>query len=269
MRRRLVLAAAAVLVIASGCRDDHVTIVFRPAPGAVLDYAINVETSSVTSLTDQPTKTSPPSSADLTARQRVLDLKGDTARVQVELSRVGIGSRTFIMRFDRAAQLTAVESVEGIPAEALGTLGLSEIFPASAGAPPKRPLRLGDHWTIDDHVQLAGMDAPARLVGTGQLVELGVADGHDTATVTSSTTLPLTSTTSTSEGIQQLRGTQTTTITVVYDLSNGAVRHSTAKTSGRFDVVLSPPAGQSARPITGTLTVELQSEISSRASSSP
>jgi hypothetical protein len=36
------------------------------------------------------------------------------------------------MRFDRAAQLTAVESVEGIPAEALGSLGLSEIFPAAA-----------------------------------------------------------------------------------------------------------------------------------------
>ena len=262
------LAVIAVVLVAASCRDDHVTIVFRPKPGAELDYDIHVVTSSVTRLTGQATKTSPSTSADLTARQRVLDLNGDTTRVQVELSRVGIGTRTFIMRFDRAAQLTAVESVEGIPAEALGTLGLSEIFPASAGAPPNRPLQLGDHWAIDDHVQLVGMDAPARLVGTGQLVELGVVDGHDTATVTSSTMLPLTSTASTSEGVQQLRGTQTTTITVVYDLTNGAVRHSTAETSGRFDVVLAPPAGQPGTPITGTLTVELRSEISSRAASS-
>jgi hypothetical protein len=264
VRRPIVLVAAIAVLLASSCRDDHVTIVFHPKPGAVLAYDIHVVSSSTTALDGQPVKTSPPAAADLTSRQHVLDVSGETARVEVELARVGIGTRTFIMRFDRAAQLTAVESVEGIPAEALGTLGLSEIFPASAGAPPDRPLRPGDRWPIDDRVQLAGMDAPAHLIGAGHLVELGVIDGHDTATVSSSTTLPLTSTTSTPEGVQQLRGTQTTTITVVYDLSNGAVRHSTAQTTGRFDVVLAPPTGQAGVPINGTLTVELRSEISSK-----
>jgi hypothetical protein len=154
-----------------------------------------------------------------------------------------------------------VESVEGIPAEALGSLGLSEIFPVAAGAPPDRPLRPGDHWAIDDRVQLAGMDAPARLTGSGHLVQLAVVDGHKTATVTSATTLPLTSTSTTSDGIQTLTGTQTTTITVVYDLADGSVRHSNAVTVGHFDVLLGPPAGQPGSPIKGTHTVALQSEI--------
>jgi len=256
-----VLLAALVGLVASGCRDDHITITYRPHPGAVFSYAIHVSSSTTTAFADRPVSHQPPTSADFTASHRVLDAQNGITRVEVRLAREGIGERTFVMRFDRAAQLTAVESVEGIPAEALGSLGLSELFPAAAGAPPDRPLRPGDRWTIDDHVQLAGMDAPSRLVGTGRLVELGVVDGHDTATVTSSTTLPLTSTTTTPQGVQTLTGTQTTTITVVYDLRDGSVRHSTATTMGRFDVVLGPPTGQPGTPINGTLTVELTSEI--------
>ena len=260
MRRALVVVTAVVALVTGGCRDDHITIAYQPRPGATFAYAIHVESSTTTAL-PSGTFTRPPDRADIVARHRILDASGNTTRVEVALNRVGIGERTFVMRFDRAAQLTAVESVEGIPAEALGSLGLSEIFPAAAGAPPAGRLRPGDHWTIDDQVQLAGMDAPARLTGTGHLVQLGVVDGHDTATVSSTTTLPLVSTSSTPEGVQTLTGTQSTTITVVYDLADGSVRHSTAASTGRFDLVLGPPTGDSGVPIKGTLMVELRSEI--------
>ena len=260
MQRTIVVLATVVALVSAGCRDDQVTIAYQPAPGTTFTYAIHVVSSTTTVLPDR-TVTRSPDVADLTARQRVLDAKDNTTRVEVTLARVGIGERTFVMRFDRAAQLTAVESVEGIPAEALGSLGLSEIFPAAAGAPPDRLLRPGDRWVIDDQVQLAGMDAPARLSGTGQLVQLGVVDGNDTATVSSTTTLPLTATSTTSEGVQTLTGAQATTITVVYDLADGSVRHSTAATTGHFDVMLGPPPGQAGTPIKGTLTVELHSEI--------
>jgi hypothetical protein len=259
VRRPIVVLAAVVAILVSGCRDDHVTLVYHPARGTTFAYAIHVVSSTTTSLPDRTVRGAP-DIADLTARQLVLDAKDSTTRVEVALARAGIGERKFVMRFDRAAQLTAVESVEGIPAEALGSLGLSEIFPASAGAPPNHPLRPGDDWAIDDRVQLAGMDAPARLTGTGRLVELSVVGGHKAATVSSTTTLPLTATASTSEGVQTLIGTQTTTITVVYDLDSGSVRHSIAATTGQFDLVLAPPRGQSGPPIKGTLTVELHSE---------
>jgi hypothetical protein len=262
MRRTIVAVTVLAALATAGCRDDHVTIAYQPRPGATFAYAIHVVSSTTSSFTDRPLSPAPGASpADFTARHRVLDAGNGTTRVEVRLAREGVGERTFIMRFDRAAQLTAVESVEGIPAEALGALGLSEIFPAAAGAPPDKPLRPGDHWVIDDQVQLAGMDAPTRLSGTGQLVQLGVVDGHKAATVSSSTSLPVTSTSATSDGVQTLTGTQTTTITVVYDLADGSVRHSTAATTGHFDVVLGPPAGLPGTPITGTLTVELHSEI--------
>jgi hypothetical protein len=261
MRRTIVLLAAVVALVTTGCRDDHVTIAYQPRPGATFAYAIHVVSSTTSAYPDRPISQPPVVPADITARHRVIDAQDGTARVEVQLAREGLGQRTFVMRFDRAAQLTAVESVEGIPAEALGSLGLSEIFPAAAGAPPDRPLRPGDHWVIDDQVQLAGMDAPARLTGRGHLVQLGVIDGHKTATVSSTTTLPLTSTSTTSDGVQTLVGTQTTTITVVYDLADGSVRHSTAETAGHFDVLLAPPSGRPGTPIKGTLEVELRSEI--------
>jgi hypothetical protein len=261
MRRTVVTLAAVVALVTTGCRDDHVTITYQPRPGASFTYAIHVASTTTDVFPDRPTSQPPRVPADFVASHRVLDAKDGTTRVEVRLAREGLGERTFVMRFDRAAQLTAVESVEGIPAEALGSLGLSEIFPAAAGAPPDRPLRPGDHWTIDDQVQLAGMDAPARLTGAGHLVQLGVVDGHKTATVASATTLPLISTSTTADGVQTLTGTQTTTITVVYDLADGSVRHSNAATTGHFDVLLRPPAGRPGAPIKGTLTVDLRSEI--------
>jgi hypothetical protein len=262
MRRTIVMLIAVVAMVTSGCKDDHVTIAYQPRPGAAFTYAIHVASTTSNSFPDRPA-TLPAGlvRADFTARHRVLDAQHGTTRVEVRLAREGLGERTFVMRFDRAAQLTAVESVEGIPAEALGSLGLSEIFPAAAGAPPDRPLRPGDRWTIDDRVQLAGMDAPARLTGSGHLVQLGVVDGHKTATVSSATTLPLTSTSASPDGVQTLIGTQSTTITVVYDLADGSVRHSSASSIGQFDVLLGPPAGQPGTPIKGTLHVELRSEI--------
>jgi hypothetical protein len=224
------------------------------------EYTIHVVSSTTSAFPGAPPSHPPVVPADITARHHVLDASDGTTRVEVQLAREGLGQRTFVMRFDRAAQLTAVESVEGIPAEALGSLGLSEIFPAAAGAPPARRLRPGDRWVIDDQVQLAGMDAPARLSGSGHLVQLGVVDGHKTATVSSTTTLPLTAISTTPDGVQTLVGTQTTTITVVYDLTDGSVRHSTATTGATYEVLLSPPAGQPGAPIKGSLTVKLQSE---------
>jgi hypothetical protein len=194
----------------------------------------------------------------------VLEVGDDGVRVEVALSRPGIGTRTVVVRFDRAAQLTAVESVEGIPADALGELGLTEVFPAAAGAPPDRPLAPGDRWDIDDEVQLDADAAPTRLRGEGRLVELGVEDGRDTATVRTSTRLPVTTTTSTARGTRTLDGVQLTEVTVTYDLADGAVLRAEAVTSGHFELVLGPPPGGGGDPCTGSLDVEVTSTVERR-----
>jgi hypothetical protein len=179
--------------------------------------------------------------------------------VEVVLSRPGLGERTYVMRFDRAAQLTKVETVEGLRSADLGPVGLSEIFPAAAGAPPDQQLGPGDRWVIDDAVQLPGMDTAARLHGDGQLVELGVEDGHDTAKVRSRTQLPVRSRTSADNGFQVLDGTQRTDVVATYDLADGSVLEATANTTATFRLTLEPPAGQPGEPIVGTLTVSVRS----------
>ncbi|CAN5217257.1 hypothetical protein BH18ACT4_BH18ACT4_08330 [soil metagenome] len=114
----------AALLVVPACRDDTVDLGFRPDAGGTYSYEARVTSDTVTDLSGQLPGTVRDRTV-LDVHQRVLDVGDDGVRVEVVLRRAGIGDRVFVMRFDRAAQLTAVESVEGIPAEALGQLGLS------------------------------------------------------------------------------------------------------------------------------------------------
>lgn len=256
--RRLVVA---VVLLAAGCEDDGtVELTFRPATGDQLAYETEVES---TTATDVPCQ--PPSRrtdrATLATTQEVLDVGDDGVLVEVVLSRRGIGARTFVVRFDRAAQLTAVEEVEGIPASALGELGLSEVFPAAAGAPPDRPLAPGDRWVIDDAVTLEAGGDPTRLRGDGRLVGLGVEGGRRTATVETTTRLPVTTSTSSADGTRTLDGDQVTEVVATYDLDDGALVRASSVTTGTFAFVLGPPPGGSGDPCRGTLEVEVRSRV--------
>lgn len=252
-------ALAATAVGCGGDGDGRVTLSFTPAVGTELHYVTEVESRTSTDLPCQRAETRFDQTR-LDATQRVLDDDGPGVRLEVALTRDGIGTRTFVMRFDRAAQLTAVEEVEGIPAAALGDLGLSEIFPAAAGAPPDEPLAPGDRWTIDDEVLLES-DQPTRLRGEGRLVELGRVDGHDTASVVSTTELEVRTRASASTGTRSLTGEQQSEVHAVYDLDTGALRRAEADTTGTFDLVLGPPPGGEGDPCVGTLTVELHSTV--------
>lgn len=263
--RRLPAAVLAVLVSATllACNDDRVVLSFRPASGASYRYDATVSSTTTSQLPGSPQQ-SVADRARLHSTLKVLDATGQTARVQVIVSREGAGDRRFVMLFDRAAQLTAVESVEGIPADALGQLGLTEIFPAGAGAPPQRPLRPGETWRIDDSVKLNTGDAPARLRGYGRLSELGVINGRRTATVVSSTELPVRSVSVGADAQRTLAGTQRTELRVAYDLDDGAVRHVSAVTTARYAVTFSPPAGEQGQAVVGSLTIVVRSEIDRR-----
>jgi hypothetical protein len=261
--RPLVVVTLVVAVVAAACGDDdgRVTLAYRPPVGTETHYVTEVSSTTISAgLEPCQVADTNDDQTRIDASQRVLDRDDTLARVEVALSREGIGTRTFVVRFDRAAQLTAVESVEGIPAAALGELGLSEIFPAAAGAPPAEPLAPGDRWTIDDEVDL-GDAAPTRLRGEGRLVSLGVVDGVDTATVRSSTDLAIRTTTAASTGTRTLDGTQHSDVEAVYDLDTGLLRRAEADTIGTFGLLLGPPPGGEGDPCAGTLTVQLHSEV--------
>ena len=262
--RRLVATVAVVAAASAACGNDGtVALAFRPDEGAELRYRTAVESVTVTDVPCEPPSTRTDRTT-LETTQRVLEVGDDGVRVEVSLSRAGIGTRTFVVRFDRAAQLTAVEEVEGIPAAAFGELGLSEVFPAAAGAPPDRPLAPGDRWTIDDEVRLDADGQPTRLRGEGRLVELGVEDGRDTATVETTATLPVVTSTTSSSGTRDLIGEQTTEVVATYDLADGALLRASSETIGTFDVVLGPPPGGAGDPCSGTLGVEVRSAVTRR-----
>ena len=239
------------------CRPDTVQVAFRPPVGARYRYQVDVtKTRTIQLGSDAPQRTV--DNARFEADETVLTSGPQGIRVRVELRRAGSATRLFVVRFDRAAQLTAVETIEGLPASILEPFGLSEIFPAAAGAPPARPLAAGEQWTIDDPLTLAG-SAPARLRGAGRLVSFGVVDGRKVASIRSSTTLPVASDSTLQGGQLTLHGIERTVSTASREVADGAVEKAAATTGGNYQVVLTPDGGQGT-PVSGTLTIEVVSQ---------
>jgi hypothetical protein len=250
--------AAALAVLGLGaCRPGDVRVDFRPHRGAQYRYVIDVQAATTTALQGRaPTHNE--TDQRLTARHTVEAVDTDGVTVDVRLTGSGSRTRSFEVRLDRAGSLAEVQRVEDIPAEVLGDIGISEVFPAGAGAPPNRPLRPGATWRIRQPVTLPGTDA-ARLTGTGRLVRLGTTNGRDVATVKSTFRLPVHQTSQTADGTITLDGEQVTDTTAVHAVDDGAVESVRAHTVGTYRVTLAPPAGVGGEPITGRLQVDVQS----------
>ena len=249
--------AAVTLVLAAGCEKGTVNLAFQARPGDRYAYRVEVEAEAVAKVGDEaPRRTH--STNVFHAEHAVMDAGPSGSRVEVRLSEQGGLPRTFVVRLDRAANLAEVQSIEGLPASALGGLGLSEIFPAAAVAPPDRPLSPGSRWSIDEPVQLA-TPSPSRLVGRGRLAKLGVMDGHHVATVESDYQLPVRRTAQERRSQLELTGSQGTEASTTYDLDDGSVVSVDARTSGTYEIMLLPPQGVPGEPIPGTLEVQVRS----------
>jgi hypothetical protein len=254
--RRLALAVA-LLALTAGCRPDTVNLGFHPAAGASYTYRVEVESLTVVSVDGSPSQRVE-DRFELRADHDVLAAGAESSRVRVRLSGPNLGARTFVVRLDRAGQLAEVQRIEDLPARALGSIGLTEIFPAAAGAPPAAPLSPGERWVVDEPVSLPGQPR-TRLRGSGRLTELGVIDGEKVATIDSTFRLAVRGTTELEQGSFALDGSQSTTATATHRLADGAVEEVRAVTRGRYRHTLLPPAGTAGPAVPGTLTVEVRS----------
>ncbi len=260
MRRIPALGVAAVLLL-SGCRggsDEKVEVTFRPPVGANYRYEVKVQSVTTTRLGDAPAERKVVDTV-LESDATVLAAGPDEVRVQVVLRRPGSPDRSFIVLFDRAAQLSGVESVEGLPPDILGTSTFPELLPAASAAPPKRPLAPGERWRIDAEPNLPG-SGTARLVGEGRLVKVRTVDGRKVADITAETSLPLSSTTKLRDATLGVQGTETTESTATRDVADGAVASARTMTKGDFRLTLTPPGAEAAPPVTGTMTIEVRSQ---------
>jgi len=254
--RRLALVVA-VLAVAAGCGPDTVRLGFHPKAGAAYTYRVEVESLTVVSVDGSPSQRVE-DRFELRAQHDVLAAGAESSRVRVQLSGPNLGARTFVVRLDRAGQLAEVQRIEDLPAQALGSIGLTEIFPAAAGAPPAAPLSPGERWVVDEPVSLPGQ-ARTRLRGSGRLTELGVVDGEEVATIDSTFRLAVRGTTELEQGSFALDGSQSTTASATHRLADGAVEEVRAVTRGRYRMTLLPPVGTSGPAVPGTLTVLVRS----------
>ncbi len=254
---RRLARVVAVLAAAAGCGSDTVRLGFHPDAGAAYTYRVEVESLTVVSVDGSPSQRVE-DRFELRAQHDVLAAGTESSRVRVRLSGPNVGARTFVVRLDRAGQLAEVQRIEDLPAQVLGSIGLTEIFPAAAGAPPATPLSPGERWVVDEPVSLPGQPT-TRLRGSGRLTELGVVDGEEVATIDSTFRLAVKGTTELAQGSFALDGSQSTTASATHRLADGAVEEVRALTRGRYRLTLLPPAGTSGPAVPGTLTVEVRS----------
>ena len=248
------LAGAAL----SGCSsDEKVEVSYRPPVGAIYRYEVKVRSVTTTTIgSDAPERTV--DEAVMEATDTVLSSSPEEVRVQVQLRRPGSPDRTFVVRFDRAAQLSGVEMVDGLPPAVLGQSAFPEFLPAAAAAPPKKMLARGEKWKIDVKPTLPG-GVTAHLQGTGKLVRLTTAGGQKAASMRSETRLPLISSSKLGEVTVALEGVEVTEASSTRSLSDGAIQDASATTTGTFQLTLTGP-GDNAVPVTGTSSVEVRSE---------
>jgi hypothetical protein len=259
-----------VLPLLVGCRDDHVRVAFRPKVGDVFRYEVTVRSRSEVRLPGER-----PAVRDekvvLQSQHTVLTAGRNGVRVQVVLADASGSVRTFVVRFDRAAQLESVESddrvsvaqgegASGPSSSGAGVFGISEIFPAAAGAPPERRLGPGERWRVDDLISVPGSVGRAELTGEGRLEELGYVGDAAVARLATTIRLDLTSAQRTADGERViLDGVQTTKQRAAHDLADGAVRSAESTTSGTFALEIDPPVNRLGDPVHGTLTVRVRS----------
>lgn len=232
-------AVAAVAALALGaCQPRGVRLSYRPQVGDMSTYRVEVHAEVTTTIAG----TAPRRTVDnqvLIARHAVLSGGAGGSSVQVRLTGEGEAPRTFVVRLDRAGHLAEVQRVEGLPASALGPLGLSEIFPAAAGVPPDRLLGPGSRWRLDEPVALPG-ESRSRLQGTGRLVELGVVDGYKVARVRSEFRLPVRRTSDEAQGRILIDGDQVVESKTVSRVDDGSVQSVETTTTGQFRLTLTP-----------------------------
>ncbi|HET7487655.1 MAG TPA: hypothetical protein VFJ85_06965 [Acidimicrobiales bacterium] len=257
LRAVLAAGAGAAMVAASACSSGTVVISSVPRAGSVAVYRITARAVTTTRIGQAKPERRVTTSV-VTARHRVLEASAAGTLVEVRLTGAAAEPVTLTVRFDRAAQRTSVERADGLPAGVLGDVGLSELLPAAAAAPPRRALAPGDRWRIDGPVALAGPE-PASLSGRGRLTALGVAGGRHLAKVDSAYSLPVHRTSDTGQGRVVLDGTLATSARVAYDLDDDEVHSVTASTTGTYALTVLPPAGVDGGPVPGTLEVDVTS----------
>lgn len=223
---------------------------FEPEVGDVHRFRAEVETEVVRTV--DGVTTNEDDAATLDATQTVQAVADDEVLVRVALQRDDAAPRTVDVRLDRASRLTAIDLVEGVPAEALG-LDVAMDLPADIASPPTGRLEPGARWEIRREVSLGDRTRPVLVQGRGRIDSLGVEDGREVAVAVVELDVPVRTIIEGDTGRVRLVGMQRTTSETAYDLGDGAMNRDRTVTEGTVEVIAEPPAGVDAEPIRGDI----------------
>lgn len=247
MGRRAVTAVAASAITLLGCRADTVALGFEPTVGHTYRYRYEIEATVTRSVEGQAAEVTE-IHTEVMSVQEVIERTADGATVEVTLTSEGSAPRQAVVLLDRAGSLQAIQEIEGLPVDAVGLPPVGALLASTATDPPDRPLAVGDRWTI--------VDGP--LTGDARLARLGIVDDHDVAVV-SATLVEVLADAMTVDGSDVvLDGDLRSSTSTTFDLADGAVRRSLARSTGTVEVLVSPPTGVVVPPVEATITYELR-----------
>lgn len=252
--RIVFLMAAAALALAA-CDPHTVSVGFAPEVGDEFRFRSEVSTDVTRRVQDDVEQIA--ADAVLEAVEEVVGVGDDGIRVEVSVSRDDSLPRTFEVLLDRGSRLTAIDLIEGVPAEALG-LRLGTQLPADVASPPAGPLEPGTRWTISEPVTLEGTSESARITGTGRIDSLGVEDGVEVAVAVVELVVPVRSVLDTTDGRVTLFGSQTTSSTTAYALDDGSLWRDRTTISGEVSLLIEPPERVEVRPVEGAIAYEVE-----------
>lgn len=244
------MAALALVGTLAACEDHTVAVRFEPEVGDVYRFRAEVRTDVVRTLEGEVTDDS--DTARLVATQTVRRVGDEEVLVRARLRQDGAPPRTVDVRLDRTSRLTAIDLIEGVPAEALG-VDVSTDLPADIASPPTGPLEPGDRWVIEREVRVGDRRRPVLVRGSGRIEALGVEDGHEVAVAVVELEVPVRSVVEAARGAVRLVGVQRTESETAYDLGDGAMRRDRTRIEGDVAVIAEPPPGIDAAPLRGDL----------------
>lgn len=250
MDRRVVAGAlVAGLAALSACRANTVRIDPDPQVGDRARYRYEIEATITRALEGgEPTTTEIATS--LLADQEVVALTDEGIEAEVTLRRDGAAGRTARVVLERSGAIRGIELIEGLSADSLGLSQLGSLLPPTA-APPTSPLSPGTRWSISE----------GPLDGYGRLTRLGVIDGAEVGVVDTTVSAPIDDAVSAGTSSATLVGELRSKTTAAYDISDGSIRRSSARSHGDVQARIEPPAGVDAAPALGTITYDIRVRV--------
>lgn len=237
------------LVALGACRANTVRIDPDPQVGDRARYRYEIE-ATITRTLDGGKPTTTEITTSLLANQQVLELTDDGIEAKVTLRRDGAAGRTARVMIDRSGAIRGIELAEGLSVDSLGLSELGSLLPPTP-VPPTEPLSPGARWSISE----------GQLEGRGRLTRLGVIDGRDVAVVDTTASAPIDDAVAAGTSAATLLGELRSTTTAAYDLSDGSIRRSSARSRGAVQARIEPPTGIDAAPAIGTIAYDIRVRI--------